>query len=176
MAEKKNFHRIQVDKSMLTCALCWKMYNEPKTLTQCGHTFCKRCLMGLADFSQKSQIDCPTCGEATPLPEGGVAVLRSNAYVRYLVEQVMSQRMEDLCENCTQSAATVRCTICVTKLCGECADSHMADTSTVHDLAFLLEDPDPQKQTLEDISHHDTSQNTFFSNLVTVFVVLYLVF
>ena len=158
MAEKKHFHRIQIDKQLLTCPMCWKLFTDPRTLA-CNHTVCKSCLLSLVDYTRSSRIECPSCQASTELgKEQGVDALKSNHYARYLVQQVREQRLEDLCEQCHDVTATVRCTICVVKLCGGCADAHMSDMTTVHDLAFLLEEKE-EKRDLADLSHTSSTSS-----------------
>ena len=54
----------EIFKSLVTCSVCYEVYNEPKILP-CHHTYCKKCLERLFQSSEE-QIMCPQCREDIP--------------------------------------------------------------------------------------------------------------
>ena len=70
------------------CPVCYETYqNEggqcPKLLP-CSHTVCLSCLRQLAGNGY-SQVKCPECRAACPLPQGGPSDVPNN---RYLLENI----------------------------------------------------------------------------------------
>jgi hypothetical protein len=76
----------------LSCAVCMEVFElppgarTPKTLP-CMHSFCERCL--LAHARGAASIECPTCREATQLPERGVAGLKTTFALLGMLETFM---------------------------------------------------------------------------------------
>lgn len=61
--------------SAVTCTLCLRAFETkgdqlPLILKECGHTFCKKCLINL--LASKSSIICPNCSKKTDAGKGGV--------------------------------------------------------------------------------------------------------
>lgn len=72
-----------IGDELVTCTICLEHFTSPKTLV-CLHTFCESCLRRHLMVYQTqrrgnlSTIPCPTCRELTPLPQMGVAGLRTD--------------------------------------------------------------------------------------------------
>ena len=80
-----------VEKSELKCALCDKVYEDPRGLP-CLHTFCFKCL---ADYVGSSKtIECHICHEITPIPTGGVEHTKKKFVVDAVVKRLHRQRKD----------------------------------------------------------------------------------
>ncbi len=77
--------------SAFHCCVCCEPFGPdadvhcPRIL-RCGHTFCTRCLFGLATRPRLSRI-CPLCRARIKIPEGGVANLAKNYTLLQAVEE-----------------------------------------------------------------------------------------
>ena len=71
----------------LNCSICLDTYTDPKLL-QCFHTYCRKCLVPLADRNQQGQLGltCPICRQVTPIPDRGVAGLQPAFHINHLLE------------------------------------------------------------------------------------------
>ena len=82
---------VMVKESELTCALCTKVYEDPRGLP-CLHTYCFRCL---ADYVGSSKtIKCPICSEITPVPTGGMEHTKKNVIADGVVKRYRKQRRQ----------------------------------------------------------------------------------
>ena len=73
----------------MDCELCLEEFNHqehlPKVLSQCGHTFCEKCILQLWDHSM---IPCPICRQkarvnnARDLPQTNFALLRVHSLIQ----------------------------------------------------------------------------------------------
>lgn len=73
----------------MDCELCLEEFNHqehlPKVLSQCGHTFCEKCMLQLWDCSV---ISCPLCRQkarvsnAKDLPQTNFALLRVHSLMK----------------------------------------------------------------------------------------------
>lgn len=53
-------------KEILRCPLCFMCLFEPVSLSCCGHSFCKECMLRIYDRSNQSIPLCPLCRETLP--------------------------------------------------------------------------------------------------------------
>ena len=65
----------------LNCSICLDTYTDPKLL-QCFHTYCRKCLVPLADRNPLGL----TCRQVTPIPDRGVAGLQPAFHINHLLE------------------------------------------------------------------------------------------
>ena len=98
----------------ITCSICQERLNEPKTLIQCSHSFCQKCLEGYQRHQfQENIIPCPQCRKQTILPVGGVAALATNYSLKNIALalpetdhpymcQVHNRRQEHYCAVCNE--------------------------------------------------------------------------
>ena len=74
---------------LLSCRLCSQIFDNPRMMPGCGHTFCCSCLLdkfqGIDIFSTQT-VPCPTCDMSNPLYSLGVEGLPSNIVVKDLAE------------------------------------------------------------------------------------------
>ncbi|XP_071494390.1 uncharacterized protein [Diadema antillarum] len=92
----------------LNCPLCTDIFEEA-TLLNCGHTFCRKCLVKYDEFHPDcNDMLCPLCQEPTPLTEQRVGGLSSNATLRGVVGDCKSlsvtqnsrRRLHQTCNLC----------------------------------------------------------------------------
>ena len=89
-------------REQLTCSLCHRTHSDPKTL-HCNHVNCQVCLEQIVVRDQQGQLGltCPTCFQATPILDGGVADLQPATYINHLLDiQAFFERIQ------TPAAAT----------------------------------------------------------------------
>lgn len=91
----------------LICAVCLDFLRQPKVLA-CAHSFCASCLEGVHEKRLKqrdaygsadtppspNELECPSCRHVTPLPEGGVAALKTHCKLSNLVDIVSEEERE----------------------------------------------------------------------------------
>ncbi|CAH1244217.1 TRIM56 [Branchiostoma lanceolatum] len=119
------------DDEFLTCQICFDLYEDPKLLP-CFHTFCRKCVEGLANNSGGTKFKCPVCRSdvklTSPAFSGGVNKLKSNFYInklldfRKLRQSKTSQVQCQMCESHNQAAAV--CGDCIKMLCNNCVTAH----------------------------------------------------
>lgn len=126
-----------ITEEFLTCSICFEIYKEPKTL-QCLHSFCKNCIDCIAKKADgKAEHQCPLCREIFILPKGGAIDLKTNFYLKNLIEIVCSTKEVKKCSFCILNGgdivASAQCLTCNDFLCPECADHrHRSTTITFH--------------------------------------------
>ena len=75
-------------EEQLNCSVCLEIFTDPKQLN-CNHVFCERCLARVPkdeDGRGKFSLACPTCRQATPVPQSGVAGIQSAFHINNLLE------------------------------------------------------------------------------------------
>ena len=68
------------EEQSLTCAVCLGIFNDPRFL-HCHHSFCTRCIEGVASRHGGGSLPCPSCRAKTVLPPKGVTGLQRNYYI-----------------------------------------------------------------------------------------------
>ncbi|XP_055520926.1 zinc-binding protein A33-like [Leucoraja erinacea] len=63
-----------------TCSICLDMFREPQTI-DCGHNFCRACIVGFWESVEGGEFSCPQCREVFPRQH-----LRPNRTVSNLTE------------------------------------------------------------------------------------------
>ncbi|XP_078575536.1 tripartite motif-containing protein 3-like [Branchiostoma floridae x Branchiostoma japonicum] len=135
------------DDEFLTCPICLSLYEDPKLLP-CFHTFCRKCLEGVANSSGGTRFKCPECRTDVVLPSpafsGGVNKLKSNFYINKLLDfrklrQSETSRVQcQMCESHTQAAAV--CGDCIKMLCNNCVTAHRNTKELQHHSIITLYD------------------------------------
>ncbi|CAH1244173.1 TRIM3 [Branchiostoma lanceolatum] len=162
------------DDEFLTCPVCLSLYKDPKLLP-CFHTFCRKCVEGLANKSGGRNFQCPLCRSDVKLPcpvrSGGVGKLSSNFYINKLLDfrklklSKMSQAQCQMCKSGTQAAAV--CGDCTFLLCNNCVSAHR-NTPVLQDHAIItlndLENPTMRSQYARHIycPRHPGQRTTFY--------------
>lgn len=121
----------QIDDQVLQCSVCLESLKEPKVLP-CFHTFCRHCLEEIVNSqADKTSLPCPDCRLEVPLPESGVAGLRSNFMVNRLMDVLTQLRIApDRCGVCDEDEdeedcqAVAHCADCNMPLCRLHCEAH----------------------------------------------------
>ncbi|KAK8741358.1 hypothetical protein OTU49_002625 [Cherax quadricarinatus] len=129
---------------VLTCSVCSEVFDgdvrEPVMLPQCGHTFCRPCLLNLQDT--EPAFKCPTCRRRYSGPhvvDLPVVYMILDIVATYAA---MKAPAEDLWEACQNHGDPVRlwCHQCQEALCGQCLfERHMTDRHHVVKTQTALE-------------------------------------
>lgn len=96
----------------LTCSICFNIFEEPVTLPLCGHSFCLRCVRGVAA--------CPVCRgpiveELPPVP---------NYTLRALLEEMQLSRPCDEIAACADGWQQLRAKARIHQRCMACEEYH----------------------------------------------------
>ena len=93
MSDKRSNFKTKIDEELM-CGICHDRLNQPKTLTQCSHTFCQGCLEEYFAYkrtqSNPNSLECPKCRQITVFPQGRVAELPTNCTLQNMAE-IMSE-------------------------------------------------------------------------------------
>lgn len=126
-----------ITEEFLTCSICFEIYKEPKTLP-CLHSFCKDCIDCIAKKAvDNAKHQCPLCREPFIFPRGCAIDLKTNFYLKNLIEIVGLRKEVKKCSFCIlngeEIVASAQCLTCNDFLCPECADHrHRSTTLTFH--------------------------------------------
>lgn len=137
-----------LQSDFLTCFLCSKFYEEPKTL-QCLHSFCKKCILeniqqqnaDTKEFTKK----CPVCQDTF---DENLQEKNTNKFLQNRAE-FFKERAKNLsnpiCAVCRlklqkNTMAVAQCISCLDFLCKVCSDIHNMTTLTInHQVMSLTE-------------------------------------
>ena len=140
---------IKTEPISLNCELCSEMFTDPLMLP-CLHSFCKKCLIKLADEQGASDghLKCPTCDTSVSIPSEGITGFPQNLWLGHQVNiQEYIQRMDSEnsipCDRCVKRAngsAVAFCCQCCFFLCSSCKEDHLWWRETVkHELVEIGE-------------------------------------
>ena len=113
----------------LTCRICLQEYTEPKKLPNCGHSFCKSCLISyiskeIDKNETENEFQCPLCRSINNGPSVKDALAEWIQNLENSAERV--PKLEDHCESCKtlakDSKADYFCLDCQESLCKICSD------------------------------------------------------
>ncbi|KAK7088308.1 tripartite motif-containing protein 3-like [Littorina saxatilis] len=102
------------DAESAICAVCWEIYRDPRFLP-CHHTFCAQCITDVANRHTGGTFPCPSCREPTSLPEGGVAALQANFYIKK-----QSESNKEMCKIHKKKELEFYCVRCQEAICINC--------------------------------------------------------
>ncbi|XP_070566921.1 tripartite motif-containing protein 2-like [Ptychodera flava] len=130
----------EINEDLLSCPVCLDQYTKPKLLP-CNHSFCEQCVTALV--KNTGRLICPTCGAPCQLPDGGVADLQGNFFIKSLID-TLDQRKRDghpgLCQGCEEKSAEIKCLDCNLDFCQSCTKPHRTVPATRnHKLMTLIE-------------------------------------
>ena len=78
----KNRSSLRENEELGNCTLCLKPFTNPKILP-CFHTYDLHCLQAYTETNAyKDKFACPLCACASVIPQGGLAELQTNFYVK----------------------------------------------------------------------------------------------
>ena len=128
-------------KKEISCAMCLELYEGPKTLPACLHTFCESCLVKAEAARRRQrkdeagqpaeQIECPQCRSLSAVP-GGVGGITTNFMYANIIQhiQIRDKDREEgqmRCGNCredVEAPAVAFCYDCSVALCDYCREMH----------------------------------------------------
>ncbi len=137
MASKSRTESSRCSKKLrdeLVCGICRDLLNQPKTLTQCSHSFCLTCLERQFTLDrasptsrlQSNELCCPLCREVTTISQGGVTDLPTVHTLQSVAEIVAEESEEnngrDAPPRCQQHHVILNqyCATCNELVCSEC--------------------------------------------------------
>ncbi|XP_071078747.1 uncharacterized protein [Haliotis cracherodii] len=127
-------------EDFLTCKICLNIFDSPKILSPCLHTYCKGCIEKLIERSQSDSILCPECQRPVKIADKNPDSLQDNFYVNGLVDAFSV----DNCSVCKlrgfSNTASHQCLDCGDSLCSNCSAGHLASRTTVNHRVVPLED------------------------------------
>ncbi|XP_006826007.1 uncharacterized protein LOC102805608 [Saccoglossus kowalevskii] len=128
MASSFSSIKSQIKEDMLSCPMCFEVYNNPKVL-QCLHCFCQRCLEGWARQNPGKPMSCPTCRFESPVNSlADIRALPTNFILNGLVDYIETMKevkqFEGQCGGCGTGKAATRCIDCSQNLCQPCTSTH----------------------------------------------------
>ena len=89
-SSSSSYSRIGVCLEELTCAVCFKLFKEPVTLT-CGHSFCCACMENYwKSCEEATAFACPNCREVFPQKPK----LKKSVILSSLVDQIKLRKGE----------------------------------------------------------------------------------
>lgn len=103
---------MNTDSNLLECPICFDYFIKPRILTNCGHTFCEKCIIDMIstlseNIDSELYIICPTCNVKTQFQT--IHNLKQNYIVSDLVEQLIrhktnSFKLNQLSSSCPNSS------------------------------------------------------------------------
>ena len=162
-------------RSKITCGICNKHYQSPKTLP-CLHSYCLECLKAVSETNKKENgkisVSCPQCKKPTTtdlssLPDA-FQINRVLAYHKF--KQKALGQVAVLCEKCITKKvkATGFCTSCAKFICDLCLQIHGSWSElSSHQTLQLSELKDTYQKYVPNITATETC--TIHRNVCTIF-------
>nr|XP_006825015.1 PREDICTED: tripartite motif-containing protein 2-like [Saccoglossus kowalevskii] len=119
----------EINEDFLCCAICLERYSDPKILP-CQHTFCKKCLVQLAEKGVADTLMCPTCNRSVKVP---INDLQSNFFMSSLLDKIPEKLVAGtpkVCEFCEENEVTSICVECQQYSCTPCTRVHKKTKTT----------------------------------------------
>ena len=135
----------------LTCSICFEIFESPRTLPSCLHTFCEVCLFKVfirASYDLEPVYLCPVCRKSVKRPPYGVNIrdwvkeFPVNHVINSLLASFKKKQGEKLqapkgisseqCSSCDALETTEFCFDCHDFMCQKCVDMHKHFKATKH--------------------------------------------
>ena len=135
----------------LTCSICFEIFESPRTLPSCLHTFCEECLFKVFDRADKDFDPvylCPVCRKSVRRPGYGVSIKNwvkefpVNHVINSLLTSYKKKQEDNLqtpkgisseqCTSCDALETTEFCFDCHEFMCQKCIDLHNHFKATRH--------------------------------------------
>lgn len=90
----------KINSTILECPICFDYYEDPRILTNCGHTLCTKCIIDLISTNTDNidaylYIDCPTCSETTIIKNGDIGSLKINYTVSSIIDSLKKIKVDN---------------------------------------------------------------------------------
>lgn len=73
---------------ILECPICLSIFDTPRILTECGHTFCSNCIITILNNQDLESIKCPVCNIKSNLdPDLKIRTFKKN----YLIQDIINE-------------------------------------------------------------------------------------
>ena len=78
----------------LECPICFDIFEEPRILTNCGHTLCENCILLISNSNNEfNYIKCPLCFEITNYKN--IKELKTNFSLINLIDKVKNDKISN---------------------------------------------------------------------------------
>ena len=146
----------KVVEEALKCYICYDLLREPKDL-ECPHVFCLECLRKLV---KSKFISCPECRHITEVPPGGLAGLKTNLRLKYMIEgydKSVDKNMDKdkcvpICPNHAGERQHFFCVTCGVTVCHNCLVKKHPEPQ--HEIKELTEIAKEQKTEMQTKAYH----------------------
>ncbi|KAK7068639.1 hypothetical protein SK128_020807 [Halocaridina rubra] len=156
LAALEHFEYTNAMESELTCDICSDVYlegkKEPVTLPECGHTFCRQCLLNI---EKAGSLSCPYCRTKH---HGSSVTQLSTVYAILNLTKFLRRSKFGVCESHT-ATLDFWCWTCGKGLCGFCLyEGHMIKEHQIVIMKTAMDDTRDEVQKagqhhLEDINN-----------------------
>ena len=94
VSPEKDLHEFALEESC--CPVCLEEFKEPKSLPNCLHNVCEKCLKSMTNGKANisTTIVCPVCRKKSQLPVGGVSAMPTNRLLVRLVEKTAKNQIK----------------------------------------------------------------------------------
>lgn len=128
---------------LIVCPICYEIFQDPKSLPQCLHTFCKSCIKSYISSSvkenslNKTDFHCPVCRKCYHVTnhEEWVDTLPHNHLIVSLTDQEKMENKDlscDICKRQDKSQPAISwCPECCEQLCENCVNFHQYSRLTM---------------------------------------------
>lgn len=172
----------------LTCSLCLNLYDAPKLMPNCPHTFCTSCIEKLVKSELSADgVRCPECRAVNKVPEN-LSELPSNIVAQGIIEKIKKQQEAEqmngeMCCHYVLGESREKCAHCNNMFCYGCKYRHMEKiTTAISEMVGVLDKmeqlPSPadfEKQTIDRLDQDDDAigkqMNSMTEQLDSIFAV-----
>ena len=86
-----NIHKKNLENN-LECPVCFDILNNPRILTNCGHTLCSKCIILISKkHNNNFTLECPTCLSITEYTDN-IDSLNKNYALNSIIEDIKSEK------------------------------------------------------------------------------------
>lgn len=104
--------KLSLSDEDLRCPMCCEIFQTPKLLPMCAHSFCEACLMKMADYNKNQTLLCPVCRKPSSIPDNGPKGLATNNLILRLIEAAPNLRekeeINEILSECKKAFALAR--------------------------------------------------------------------
>lgn len=88
--------------NLLECPVCLIIFKEPRILTECGHTFCDKCISDIINKKNSEKIICPICNKKSTINSD----LKNKTFkINFLIQDILDEYEKyDINTNISKSA------------------------------------------------------------------------